>query len=305
MAWKRYAHDVAAITGLSVGVFVGGLVGCEETGDHGPSSGAAVPAVQTAAADQQGHSLPCCPLGDQSTDVHPVASKPQFPSAGTKSIEPSAATQPSTQSTSVSAPAPAPGDPPNRDESEQHARAGQWLDPASREAFDLDFKMTDQDSRSMTLEALKGKPIAMSFIFTRCPNPEMCPLIVTTLAKLQRDLEEQGLGDQVWLALLSYDPVFDTPQRLKRYGQDRGLRFTNAKMLRPDPDQFRELLHEFQIGVHYNPDGSIGHFIELLLIDRHGRFVRDYQGDIWDNAAVLEDLKTLAQEKAPASLTAR
>ena len=67
-------------------------------------------------------------------------------------------------------------------------------------------------------------------------------------------------------------------------------------MLRPEPDEFRSLLHEFQIGVQYHPDGSIGHFIELLLIDHQGRFVRDYQGDIWDNAAVLADLARLVDE---------
>jgi protein SCO1/2 len=117
------------------------------------------------------------------------------------------------------------------------------------------------------------------------------------MANLQRDLEEVELSDKVRLVLITYDPVYDTPARLKAYGADRGLEFTNAVMLRPGFYQFRQLLNEFQVGVDYRADGSIGHFIELLLIDHKGRFVRDYQGQVWDNPAVLDDLKRLLAEQ--------
>ncbi len=177
------------------------------------------------------------------------------------------------------------------------ARASSWLEPADREPFDLDFVMTDQDGRSLVLSELVGSPLAMSFIFTRCPNPNLCPVITLTMAHLQRDLETAGLAPKVRLLLMTYDPVYDTPQRLKKYGEDHGLRFTRAAMLRPEPDQFRRLLGEFQVGVDYHADGSIGHTIELLLIDGQGRFVRDYQGQIWDNALVLADLKRLVAEQ--------
>ena len=251
------------------------LGACDEQGAeaHLP----ALSAVREAEAD--GPTAPCCPVDDKAGAANGVG----VAGDGVGAAQP-ATTQPATQPTTQ------PG------ESNQSARASEWVKPADRQAFDLDYKMTDQDGNSLSLEDLKGKPIAMSFIFTRCPNPQMCPLIVTAMARLQNDLEQAGLADQVWLTLLSYDPVFDTPARLKRYGADRGLRFTNAKMLRPDPNQFRELLHEFQIGVDYNADGSIGHFIELLVIDHKGRFVRDYQGDIWSNQRVLDDLKKLVAE---------
>ena len=168
--------------------------------------------------------------------------------------------------------------------------------PEEREPFDLDFPVTDQEGRAMSLNDLAGTPVALTFIFTRCPSPKMCPLMTVAMAGLEKRVEAEGLTGQVRLVLLTYDPVFDTPERLKRYGKDRGLVFTSAVMLRPEVESFRELLHEFQVGVTYNPDGSIGHFIELILIDAQGRFVRDYQGDIWDNDAVFADLKRLVAE---------
>lgn len=179
------------------------------------------------------------------------------------------------------------------------ARAGQWTELADRVAFDLDYRMTDQAGRALYLRDLIGSPLALSFIYTRCPDPNMCPAMTLTMAQLQRDLEQAGLGNRVKLVLMTYDPVFDTPERLKAFGQERGLAFTNAMMLQPDADRFREVLSEFQVGVDYRADGSIGHFIELLLIDGQGRFVRDYQGQIWDNMAVLTDLKRLVAEQTP------
>lgn len=177
------------------------------------------------------------------------------------------------------------------------ARASEWLEPGDRDPFDLDFRMTDQDGRALALRDLAGVPMAVSFVYTRCPDPNLCPTIVLTMAQLQRDLDAADLDGKVKLVLITYDPIYDTPQRLRTYGDGRGLKWTNAVMLRPDPDEFGLLLGEFQVGVGYRPDGSIGHFIELILVDHQGRFVRDYQGQVWDNAAVLADLKRLVADQ--------
>jgi len=177
------------------------------------------------------------------------------------------------------------------------ARKSEWIASTNREPFDLDFKMINQDNQPLVLSDLVGRPLVLSFIFTRCPNPNLCPMITFSMASLQRDLKAAGLAQHVNLALLTYDPVYDTPEKLKRYAQDRGLGFANAMMLQPAVDRFPELLREFQIGVDYRSDGSIGHFIELLIIDHKGQFVRDYQGNLWDNASVLADLKRLVAEQ--------
>ncbi len=180
------------------------------------------------------------------------------------------------------------------------ARAGQWVEADDREAFDLEYDATNQGGVAISLTELAGRPTVMSFIFTRCPMPKMCPLITVRMAQLQQGLKEAGLDERVNLVLMTYDPVFDTPEPLERYGTDRGLVFNDrVMMLRPGVERFRELLHEFQVGVNYQSDGSISHFIELLLIDHEGRFVRDYQGQVWENTPVLDDLKRLvAQQQA-------
>jgi protein SCO1/2 len=124
----------------------------------------------------------------------------------------------------------------------------------------------------------------------------MCPMIAAGLAHLQRATVAAGIDQQVQLLAVSYDPGYDTPERLKAYGERFGLQWTNARLLRPTTEQFRDLIGEFSIDVRGTADGNINHRIELILIDSQGRYVRDYQAAIWDSKAVVEDLGKLAAE---------
>lgn len=178
------------------------------------------------------------------------------------------------------------------------ARSSPFLAPSDRESpFDLDFAATDQDGNSLKLADLIGKPIVMSFIFTRCGNPKMCPAITLQMANLQRSLDEAKLADDVRVVLLSYDPVYDTPDRLKKYAATRGFRFTHGDViLQPSVDDYRDLIGELAIAVAPLPDGSFNHAMELLIIDAQGRYVRDYQGDLWGNEPIVEDVQKLVAE---------
>ena len=171
-----------------------------------------------------------------------------------------------------------------------------WIEAADRDPTYLDFEVMDQSGNSMPLSSLTGKSTAISFIFTRCPRSDMCPLIVKTMARLQRLIEKAGIESNVRLLLISYDPAYDTPKRLRQYGEQRGLKFTNAKMLRPSPRDTHELLMELDIAVVPNSDGTFGHFIELVLLDHKGAIASNTRGGIWDNRKTLEDLKELLLE---------
>jgi len=173
----------------------------------------------------------------------------------------------------------------------------EWPKPADRDVMDLSMSVTDQDGRSLKIDDLTGKATVASFIFTRCANPQMCPLIVMRMAYLQREAKKRGMGDDVQFLLISYDPKFDTPKRLKAYGADRGLEFTNAYMLRPKLADLGDLFSEFQLNVAFNDNGTIAnHLMELYVLDQQGRHVRWYRGK-WNDQMVLGDLKRLVDEK--------
>lgn len=189
---------------------------------------------------------------------------------------------------------PATAAPPDAD---GHLRTA-WLEPAARGAEPLpDLRVTDQDGRSLDLSELGGRPLALTFLYTRCTNPNRCPRVATRMGELQKLVEADGLGSRVNLAIMTYDPDYDTPAVLGQYGLDRGLRFTpGVRMLRPDPGRKDDFFDRLRVTVNYNADGVNLHGLQLFLFDGRGRFVRRYQSVVWDNAEVLVDLKRLAGE---------
>ena len=61
------------------------------------------------------------------------------------------------------------------------------------------------------LTSLKGHRVALTFMYTRCPQPDFCPLMDRNFAAIQNEImKTPGLGD-VRLVSVSFDPANDTP----------------------------------------------------------------------------------------------
>ncbi len=162
---------------------------------------------------------------------------------------------------------------------------------ADRSKLGLDFTMTDQDSHPFPLESIVGKPTVATFIFTRCGDPNMCPLQGVKMANLQKQLEKAGLSDKVHLLVFTFDPAYDTPQRLKEWGRTQGIAPTNAKLLRPDPREFADFQYEFQFRAGA-VDGQITHKTDMMLIDHEGKVAAFYHG-MWKDDEALARVKEL------------
>jgi len=173
-----------------------------------------------------------------------------------------------------------------------------WLAPERRpEIPSLDLPAVDQDGRAVNLKALADRPMALSFFYARCDNPNRCSLVTSTLARLESELDAAALGGRVRVVLATFEPEADTPAVLRRYGLDRGFRFgEGARILRPDPAREQRLLDALQSPVNFSAGWVNVHGIALHLFDRRGRYVRTYHTVLWDNAAVLADLRRLAEE---------
>lgn len=173
-----------------------------------------------------------------------------------------------------------------------------WLEPAARGGTVLTgLRVADQDGHELDVSELGGRPVALTFLYTRCTNPNRCPLVATRMGQLQKLAEAEKLDGRVALAVVTYDPDHDTPDVLRRYGTDHGIRFTpGVRLLRPDREQKDDFFDRLRVTVNYNPEGVNLHGLQLFLFDRAGRFVRLYRSVVWDNADVLADLKRLADE---------
>ncbi|MET0649221.1 MAG: SCO family protein [Pyrinomonadaceae bacterium] len=81
-----------------------------------------------------------------------------------------------------------------------------------------DVELLDQDGRKVRFynDLVKGKVVAVNFIFTTCTT--VCPPLGATFARVQKELGER-VGRDVHLISISVDPVTDTPERLKAWGE--------------------------------------------------------------------------------------
>lgn len=81
-----------------------------------------------------------------------------------------------------------------------------------------DVELLDQDGRKVRFysDLVRGKVVAVNFIFTTCTT--VCPPLGATFARVQKDLGERA-GRDVQLISISVDPVTDTPERLKAWGE--------------------------------------------------------------------------------------
>lgn len=122
-------------------------------------------------------------------------------------------------------------------------------------------------------------------------------MAVSRLGALQRELMQAGIDDKVRLLAISYEPQFDTPERINRYATDRGLRLgENACAIQLDGARHRQLVDEVQAPANYNAGWINTHGVELSLLDAGGRVVRKYHTLLWDNDQVVSDLKRILNE---------
>jgi cytochrome oxidase Cu insertion factor (SCO1/SenC/PrrC family) len=80
-----------------------------------------------------------------------------------------------------------------------------------------DVEVLDQDgnTRHFYSDLIKGKIVAVNFIFTNCTT--ICPPLGATFARVQRELGSK-VGKDVYFISVSVDPLTDTPERLKAWG---------------------------------------------------------------------------------------
>lgn len=151
-----------------------------------------------------------------------------------------------------------------------------------------DTRLVNQFGESVSFESLPEKPLFVGFIYTRCPDAQMCPLITQKMQRIQRKFEE----DSVEFVSITFDPEYDTPAVLKEYGDQRSVDYENWDFWTGEPDVVKRLVEQF--GIHAKKtQQDIIHNLRIYLIDE-GRTVRFwYRGTDWAVEDVVERLRNL------------
>ncbi|MGA2206907.1 MAG: SCO family protein [Terracidiphilus sp.] len=163
-----------------------------------------------------------------------------------------------------------------------------------------DFKLRNQDGRAIHLEQFRGKALLVTFIYTRCPSPNFCPLITHYFAAIDRQLAASpALYAKTHLLCVSFDPEHDTPARLRAYGAEYiGSEAKNAfahwDFAVPTKPELLEMAKFFDVGITYGADDTITHTLSTTLIDARGKVAQFYPGNEWTPEQVMADVKKAA-----------
>jgi protein SCO1 len=164
-----------------------------------------------------------------------------------------------------------------------------------------DFKLRNQDSRFIHLAQFRGKTLLLTFIYTRCPLPNFCPLVTRNFASINSQLAaDPALYAKTHLLCVSFDPEHDTPERLRAYGAtyiggDSKAAFTHWDFAVPVQSVLIDMAKFFDVGITHGANDTITHTLSTTLIGPDGKVAKFYPGNEWTPAQVLADVKKIAK----------
>jgi len=152
----------------------------------------------------------------------------------------------------------------------------------------------DQDGKPFDLAAFRGRVVVLSFIFTRCQDARMCPLISADF----RALQERLRGGPFHLVEVTLDPVYDRPRVLAAYGKTFGADRTRWSLVTGDPNDVLDFAARFSVTAFPDEHAGLIHTDRTLITDKSGR-IREFIDETgWSPDDVATAARSYAGEAA-------
>ncbi|HEX8719540.1 MAG TPA: SCO family protein [Pyrinomonadaceae bacterium] len=157
-----------------------------------------------------------------------------------------------------------------------------------------EVKLVNQDGRPFNTRSLRGRALVVTFIYTRCPLPDQCPLLSANFAQLNAALAaDPELRKRARLLSVTLDPEHDRPEVLRDYGAAyAGGRFDDWDFATGDPAEVRRLAESFGL-VYKAEGGQVVHSLRTAVVTPDGKVFKVYRGNEWKPEEVLKDLRSL------------
>jgi protein SCO1/2 len=144
-----------------------------------------------------------------------------------------------------------------------------------------DFAMTTQEGKSLALSDLRGKVVVLTFIYTRCPLPDFCPLMDRRFKELAGRLAAvRGRSEGVRLLSVSFDPQHDTPERLAQHARMQGAKAPIWTFAVASHEELGKVAQP--VGLMYGAAGNeVVHNLTTAVVDQSGRLAAIFPGRAW------------------------
>lgn len=154
-----------------------------------------------------------------------------------------------------------------------------------------DFKLVNQDGKSVSLSDYRGKGVIISFLFTRCPYPDKCPMVGKKLQDLAELSQAIGQDSRLQVMAITLDPQYDKPAVLKAYAQGFDKKHSNWSFLTGSEEEIARVASAFGV-LYWTENGVVEHNMRTAFIDGNGRLQLLKSGSDWragEFAAQIKD----------------
>ena len=142
------------------------------------------------------------------------------------------------------------------------------------------FTLLDQTNQRVSLSQFRGKGVIISFLYTRCPYPEKCPMIGKKLTDLAELSQKIGKDDQIQVLAIPLDPAHDKPEVLKAYARGFDEKHANWKFLTGTENEIAQVAGAFGV-IYWTENGVVEHNMRTAFIDPSGTLRILKSGSDW------------------------
>jgi len=160
-----------------------------------------------------------------------------------------------------------------------------------------DVALVDQDGRPLRLADFHGKALGLTFVYTRCPLPDFCPLMMRNFEAAEAALvKDLALAARTHLLTVSFDPMHDTPEVLRAFGkpfQKTARPFTHWTLATGKEEAIRALGGALELE-YVDETQSFTHNLRTAILGPDGKLRRLFRGNDWKPEELVAELKAAA-----------
>ncbi len=161
-----------------------------------------------------------------------------------------------------------------------------------------EYHFTNQLGEAVNLSQFKGNAVAITFIFTSCPFPTMCPRLSQNFSEAQKKLKEIPNAPSNWnLLTISFDPEKDSPAVLKDYAARFDYDPQHWSFLTGDLMEITAIADQFG-ETFWREGGSISHNVRTAVIDASGKVQKIIPENKWTSDELVQEIVKAAGKKS-------
>jgi len=170
------------------------------------------------------------------------------------------------------------------------SKSSTWTEPKPGEEVP-NFKLVNQAGKHISFRDYQGKTVMVTFIYTRCPLPEYCPLMTDNFSQILAALKsEPEKYTKTHFLSITLDPEYDSPAILGEYAAAHSADLDRWDFATGSKDEIKKVATYFGLQ-YWTENDQVIHSLRTAIIGADGRLLKLYRGNEWKPDEILKELQ--------------